>query len=107
VKDCNTGSPGCGGLVSEPYVQLYGSLDTCCVAQFSWVTRGLCLSRSNSTTTDQYWADKTNSKCVKDSVTPAKDLTVVLYKTAKECCTESIPWKRSAACIAVSTGEAA
>jgi len=107
VKDCKTGSPGCGGLVSEPHVQLYESLDTCCAAQFSWVTSGLCLSRSNSTTTDQYWADKTNSKCVKDSITPAKDLTVALYKTAKECCEESIPWKRAAACIAVSTGEAA
>ena len=47
------------------------------------------------------------SKCVKYSVTPAKDLTVVLYKTAKLCCEESLTWVRSAACIAASTGEVA
>jgi len=99
VKDCKTGSPGCGGLVSEPHVQLYPSIDTCCAAQFSWVTSGLCVSRSSSTTTDQYWADKGKSKCVKDSVTPATDLTVVLYKTAEECC-KSITWVTSAACVA-------
>lgn len=107
VKDCKSASSNCGGIVHEPHVALYDSLNTCCAAKFGWITRGLCISRSNSTVTEKYWPDMTNSKCVKDSEKAAKDLSVQLFDTAKECCETSIVWERSVACIASSTGEVA
>lgn len=107
VKDCKTADSNCGGIIHEPHVALYDSLETCCAAEFGWITRGLCVSRSNSTVTEKYWPDKVNSKCVKDSETAAKDLSVQLFVTAEECCDTSITWERSVACIATSTGEIA
>ena len=56
---------------------VYDSLDACCAAEFGWITRGLCVSRSNATTTVGQ-----EEVCQKD--TAAKDISAQLYGTAEE-----------------------
>jgi len=82
-------------------------VDACCAAEFGWITKGLCISRSNENVTEKYWPDRAKNKCVKDDKTAAIDLSVKLYNSAEECCETDISWVRLIECIAKTKSVAA
>jgi len=102
VKDCDASCSGgdstCGGIVMASDVVLHESATACCAEHFDWIENELCAARSDATPIEKYWPDKAKSKCFKDSETPATDLSVSLYTTAKECCSE-IPWVNLSDCV--------
>lgn len=55
-------------------------------------------------TTSQYWADQSKSKCIDDSDTPATDMSVHVFETAEECCSEAISWVPFTSCVADAIG---
>ncbi|KAL7526462.1 hypothetical protein ACHAXR_003615 [Thalassiosira sp. AJA248-18] len=107
VRDCDPAADGdttCGGIVDATWVRLYDPAEGCCAAEFDWIENELCAVRSRGTVSDKYWPDQDNSKCVKDSVTPATDLDVPLFDTAEACCTARIGWEALPNCIADAEG---
>ena len=81
---------------------LHNSAEDCCSTEYDWIETELCAARSTQTAIDKYWPDQINGKCIKDSETPAEDLSVSLFNSTVECCTASISWLPKAACVAAS-----
>ncbi len=96
------GDSTCGGLVKESNVLLHETAKACCASQYNWIDVELCSARSTKTSLEKYWADKSDSKCRKDSEAPTTDLSVQIYDTAEECCTSGIFWLSKDACLAAS-----
>jgi hypothetical protein len=105
VRDCNSVDDVtslCGGLVEDSYVVFHNSVEACCSAEFGWMTKDICTTRSSKTTTDKYWPDQINGRCFKDADKPAKDLGIPLFSSASECCLTSIGWISEATCVSAS-----
>jgi len=101
VKDCDpeaNGDATCGGLVEDTYVVLYDTAEECCSAEHDWMTNELCAARSDHIVINKYWPDKINSKCILDSLTPADDLSISIYNSTADCCSEAINWLSQADC---------
>jgi hypothetical protein len=110
VKDCDpvaTGDDTCGGLVEDSYVVLHDTPEECCSQEYNWMTIELCAARTTQTDISVYWPDKTNSKCVLDSVTPAQDLSISVYNSTAACCEEGVHWLTEAECLTASGDSAA
>ena len=104
VRDCSTdtGDGSCGGIVEDNSVPLYESAEDCCTEQYGWIENDLCVMRTTLTTATKYWADKVNGKCVDDSVTPTEDLSLTIYDTLSDCCTNEIQWLSENSCTVAS-----
>jgi len=109
VRDCDESCGGstCGGIIEHSHVVLHDSAEACCTSEYEWMETELCATRSTKTPIEKYWPDKTNSKCVNDSETPAEDFSVSLFDTVEACCTAGIPWLSEAACMATTDEDAA
>lgn len=107
VRDCPRNSGGdatCGGIVDAMWVRLHETAEACCSTEHSWIEEELCAARSRGSGVEMFWADQANSKCVKDSETKAKDLSVRLFETAEACCSGLIGWISLAQCTADANG---
>ena len=109
VRDCSTDTAdgSCGGIVEDNSVPLYESAEDCCTQQYGWIENDLCVMRTTLTTATKYWADKVNGKCVDDSVTPTEDLSLTIYDTISDCCTNEIQWLSEISCTVASDSTAA
>jgi len=108
VRDCDESCGGstCGGIIEDSYFIFHDSAEACCDSEYEWIETELCARRSTKTLIEKYWPDQTNSKCVKDSETPADDLSVSLFDTIEACCTADIYWLSKAACVAATNENA-
>jgi len=105
VRDCIRGANGnsnCGGLVEETSIELHDTAEECCSAHFNWIENELCAARSDRIALNKYWPDKSRSKCILDSETPAKDLSISIYNSIADCCSEGIHWLSAAECSTAS-----
>jgi len=66
------------------------------------MTNQLCVARTMQTDINVFWPDKTNSKCVLDSKTPAQDLSISVYNSMAECCKEGVYWFSEEECLTAS-----
>jgi len=109
VRDCSTDTAdqSCGGIVEDNSVPLYESPEDCCTQQYGWIENDLCVMRTTLTTATKYWPDKIKGKCVDDSVTPTEDLSVTIYDTISDCCTNEIQWLSEISCTVASDSTAA
>ena len=109
VRDCSidTADRSCGGIVEDNSVQLYESAQDCCKDQYGWIDNDLCVMRTTFTTATKYWPDKVNGKCVDDSFTPTEDLSLKVYDTISDCCTNEIQWRSERSCTVASNSTAA
>jgi len=62
--------------------------------------------RTTFTTATKYWPDKVNGKCVDDSFTPTEDLSLKVYDTISDCCTNEIQWRSERSCTVASNSTA-
>jgi len=105
VRDCDpevTGDTTCGGLVEDTYVVFHDTAEECCSIEYNWMNNELCAARSDQIQVNKYWPDMTNSKCILDSQTPAEELSIMIYNSTAECCSEGIYWLSEAECLTAS-----
>merc|ERR1712176_360533 len=105
VKDCDPKASRdgtCGGLIEDTYIDLYDTPEACCSTEYNWMTSELCVARTVQNSTNLFWPDKTNSRCVLDSQTPAKDLSVSVYTSMAECYKEGVHWISEKSCFIAS-----
>ena len=107
VQDCDSATPGCGGIIEHPGTTLYADALACCAAKLSYIDVDLCASNSDptSTGTGKFYVDFQNSVCLEDSDTGIRtNASVVLYDTLPECCSRALSWVNSAFCESRSNG---
>lgn len=105
MRDCEESTdPTCGGIVDADWVELHDDASDCCTAEFSWIDNDLCAARSEGSTTEKYWPDQINGRCIKDSITQAEDLSVTLFDSAEVCCKEEMSWVLLEKCVAEADG---
>jgi len=103
VRDCDPvreNNESCGGLVEDTYIELWATAEECCAEHHEWMNPELCVARSNVVPLNKWWPDKINSLCVLDSVTPTDELSIAVYNSTAECCSEAINWLSVADCRA-------
>jgi len=105
VRDCDpevTGDTTCGGLVEDTYIIFHDTAEECCSIEYNWMNNELCAARSDQIQVNKYWPDMTNSKCILDSQTPAEELSIMIYNSTAECCSEGIHWLSETECLTAS-----
>ncbi len=86
---------------------LHDTAQECCSDEYDWMENELCAARTDQVDVNKYWPDKTNSKCILDSQTPATDLSISIYNSTAECCSEGVYWLSEAECLTASGDETA
>lgn len=105
VRDCDPDASGdttCGGLVEDTYIVLHDTAEECCSTEYGWMENELCAARSDQVDVEKYWPDKATSKCVLDSEVPAEDLSISIYDSIAECCTQGVHWLSESECLTAS-----
>jgi len=103
VRDCDPvreNDLSCGGLIEDTYIELWTTAEECCAIHHEWMNPEICAARSNVVPLNKWWPDETNSLCILDSQTPTKELSITVYDSTVECCTEAINWLSVAECRA-------
>ena len=98
----------CGGIV-RGWERLFDDVQSCCATMLGHQDLDLCvqdsLHRGDDHYTNKYYANQRNQQCVKDCdiSTPGcggspYDITVSLYGSGSECCTQELSWLGVANC---------
>jgi len=111
VKDCATESgAGCAGIVeNKAGLQTFSTLDDCCTKTLGYITKEICIARSDGGDghSGKFYPTQPENVCKMDC--PASlgspcagapsDLSTAVYHDLEACCTNSIGWEDSTSCL--------